>query len=96
MIMNSRLMIFVGLSCVLSFGVALWAFMAGAGLLVAFLLYSMLGSVMVMAMSGVAYATMPDERVVEPSRSELFQWQLAAGQAEAQQLRAATEHGYVS
>jgi hypothetical protein len=58
--MNSRIVAILFISCALSFGLAAWAFMAGFGLLAAFLIYSLGGSSMVMGFAALSFFTFPD------------------------------------
>ncbi len=93
MYMNSRLMILLVASCALSFGVAFWAFASGAGLLVAFLVYSFGGSAMLMALSAISYMASTDEDDSEASRLDVFRAKMNAGQAEADLQKATLAFG---
>lgn len=83
MYMNSKLMILLIASCALSFGVAFWAFASGAGLLVAFLVYSLGGSALMMTLTAISYMASNDEDENEASRLDVFRAKMTAGEAEA-------------
>ena len=85
--MNTRLIYLLIASCALSFGVALWAYTAGAGFIVAFLLYSFGGSALMVLFTALSFV--PVSGRPEPD-TRLIEWRaaIAEGQAYAQVIKA--------
>jgi len=55
----------VGFSCLMAFAMSAWVFMAGFGLIVAFLTYALGGSTLVVALSGIALALSSSEDMAD-------------------------------
>lgn len=62
--MSLRITIPLFSACLLALGFAIWAYTAGFGLLVSFLIYSFSGSTMLLTFCGVSFLLSPEEEAL--------------------------------